>query len=83
MDYCAGALVESALDAVFHCLRKKSKDLAGGFHARWFAARNSPGPACVSPAWEWRMFAQVSKRSLSKPHNSNELNLYLTGFQIM
>ncbi len=42
------------------------RDCATQLRCRWFAARNAPGPASLSPNREWRLFTQVRIKSQIK-----------------
>lgn len=54
-------LVSDCLRAVVSAL---PRDTAVHFQARWYATRNAPGPACISPSKEWRHFSHFLLRQL-------------------
>ena len=52
-DLRSTELVQLSIDAVCHVL---GRELSTSLRARWYACRNAPGPPCLSPIKEWKLF---------------------------
>lgn len=54
-DLKSTELVQLSIDAICSVL---GKELSTALRARWYACRNAPGPPCLSPIKEWKLFVQ-------------------------
>ena len=54
-DLKSTELVQMSIDAICSVL---GKELSTALRARWYACRNAPGPPCLSPIKEWKLFVQ-------------------------